>query len=300
MAEVGGRGVEEQPGHVSAVRDLEPHRPDPPGDPVEQAELPLLTHPLGAAGALGADVSQERGVRVGDRPPQQGAQSLVRAYVLVVVAWCRQRQGVDGASPAEGAAHHDGGRQRVAEDFEHAALPLREQQWPAAEHERVGRPLGPYGETGDRGGRQSQAVRVGDRANGGDDVAAGRTHAQPQRDVTAEGQLPAAARCLAARGRALLDRERRRPQRLRAVGREHRELSGRGAGPGGELGAGAGSLHRERHQARAGAVVLVEEDALQDLAVVARGEPDTDATATAATAAATRAAVRRHESSAAR
>lgn len=99
VAEVGGRGVEEQPGHVAAVRDLEPHRPDPPGDPVEQAELPLLTHPLGAAGALGADVSQERGVRVGDRPPQQGAQSLVRAHVLVVVAWCRQRQGVDGASP---------------------------------------------------------------------------------------------------------------------------------------------------------------------------------------------------------
>lgn len=86
MVEIGGLGVEEQPGDVPAVRDLESHRADPPGDPVEEAELPLLSDLLGAAGALGADVSEERGVRVRDRPPQQGAQSLVREYVLVVVA----------------------------------------------------------------------------------------------------------------------------------------------------------------------------------------------------------------------
>lgn len=209
------------------------------------------------------------------------------------MAWRGKRQGVDGACAVEGAAHHDGGGQRGAEDFQDPALPLGEQQRPAAEHQRVGRPLGAYGETRDRRGRQVPAVRVGDRAYRGDDVTAGRAHAQPHRYVTAEGQLPAAARFVTAYGAAALGQgERRRAQGLRAAGGEHREPSGRGAGPRRELGAGARSSHRERHQARAGPAPPVEEDALQDLAVVARGVPDTDAD-TGATA-------RRHESSAAR
>lgn len=67
--EVGGGGVEEQPGDVPAVRDLHAHRPDPSGEPVQESELPLFAHLLGAAGALGADTSEEFGVRVRDRPP---------------------------------------------------------------------------------------------------------------------------------------------------------------------------------------------------------------------------------------
>lgn len=111
MAQPIGRRVEQQTGHRAAVRDLDPHRPEPPADVGERVELCVLQELLAPACARTRDPAQQGRVPRGHGPPQQRAQPLEGAYVARVVRGDRQGERVHGRAPAQGAAHDDEGRQ---------------------------------------------------------------------------------------------------------------------------------------------------------------------------------------------
>ncbi len=271
MAQVPGCGrVEQDACHGAAVRDLHARCSGSPGDRGQRLELRVTERLLAASCAGRRDVTQESYVPRGDRSAQEGAQPLVLLDVCVGGLPYGQGEGVDGRSPTEDAAHDDQGREGRTQDVQDPALPLGEEHRAGVEHQRITGPFRADGDAGDGVGGEAKPVRVGDRADRRDHVAGGAAHAQSHRYVAGEPQLPPAGR-QSGLSRALRHREARRACGLPPVGGDDRERLGRCAGPTDEIGPAAGAGQGESDEAGAPASVGVEEDALEEFAVVTGG-----------------------------
>lgn len=271
MTQVPGSGrVEQDACHGPAVRDLHARCSESSGDRGQRIELRVIQDLLGASSTGRGDPPQESSVPRGDRPAQEGTQPLVLPDVGVGGLPYGQGEGVDGRSPTEDAAHDGQGREGRTQDFQDPALPMGEEDRAGVEHQRVAGPFRADGEAGDGIGGEAQPVRVGDRADRRDHVAGGAAHAQAHRYVAGEPQLTSAGR-QSGPARALRHREARGSRGFPPVGRDDRERLGRRARPRDELRPAAGAGQRERDEARAPATFGVEEDALEEFAVVAGG-----------------------------
>lgn len=268
----GAAGSRSRPATAPLCAIWTPRAPSRSADAGERVELRVAKELLAPPRAGARDPAQQGRVARGHGPPQLGAQPLEGAYVALVVRGDRQGEGVHGRAPAQGAAHDDEGRQAGAEDLQHPPLALGEERRAGVEHQRVAGQFGAHRQPGDGAGRQPHPVGVRDRAHDGDDITGGAAHAEAHRDVAGDPQLPSAGRLPAPR-RAFRHGQGRRAGGLRAVARQDGEPLRRGTGQSGELGPAAHPGHREGDQAGAPAAGGVEEDALEELAVVAGGVP---------------------------